>query len=697
MICEHNSPHVATAARRWTAGGPGLITALVLLILGVAGATPAAAQRKVERAEVEATRSQPWPEAVVEAFGQLPVQDRGRVKPLSTVAGFRMLNTNGKRSFEIPADSGLPTAPEKLTPTTWYLDAMFFPEQARTYEVFLVDDNAVLEAMGLRFEGRKRRDRYSYNQLSAGRGEMEELARVAFAKEGSERTRVETQLIALRENIIQYEVLELTFSGLAARLGSEAPAELIEIYPEAAGGGSVGTQVVLARWSEALDWRQAAEGAAEGGERDRAIAPLYNSILLLIETADYSLALFPSEDGEVEKWQTAGELLQRKLDPAQQDPTAEELALFSAYAQLAGVDSDVSVIGPAVLTAFEAGKDAAAGRGEFEKIPMEVSYYKRDYFTKALVFFLLGFLTVAISWLRPGGSLLPRLTWFFVGGGLASASIGVTVRCLLLERPPVATLYETILFITSIAVLVCLIAERLTKERVALALGATLGAAGMFLAMRYEAVEAASQGDTMGGLIAVLNTNFWLATHVTTVTMGYSAGLLAAALGHVWLVLRLGHGLKNRGAALSREQSEWFRRFGRMTYGVLCFGLLFSVIGTILGGVWANDSWGRFWGWDPKENGALMIVLYELVILHARMGGYIKDFGVAVLAVIGGSIVAFSWFHVNQLGVGLHSYGFTEGVLSSLWNYYYLVAAFVAVSLGGWYLLVRPRRNLGAA
>ena len=216
---------------------------------------------------------------------------------------------------------------------------------------------------------------------------------------------IETQLIALRENIIQYEVLELTFSGLAARLGSEAPAELIEIYPEAAGGGSVGTQVVLARWSEALDWRQAAEGAAEGGERDQAIAPLYNSILLLIETADYSLALFPSEDGEVEKWQTAGELLQRKLDPAQQDPTAEELALFSAYAQLAGVDSDVSVIGPAVLTAFQAGKDAAAGRGEFEKIPMEVSYYKRDYFTKALVFFLLGFLTVAISWLRRCGRL----------------------------------------------------------------------------------------------------------------------------------------------------------------------------------------------------------------------------------------------------------------------------------------------------
>ncbi len=697
MIRSHSNSRGALGIRGWSGRRPAWVAALLFLALAVVGAAPAAAQRKVERADVEVTRAKAWPDEVVEAFGQLPVQDRGRVKPLSTVAGFRMLNTNGKRSFEIPEGSGLPTAPEKLSPTTWYLDAMFFPEQARTYEVFLVDDNAVLEAIGLRFAGRKRRDRYSYDQLSDGRAEMEELAKAAFAKEASERTRVETQLIALRENIIQYEVLELTFSGLAARLGADAPPALVEIYPAAAGGASIGVTEVLARWPEALEWRQAAEGAADASDRDRAIAPLYNSVILLMETADYGLAMFPPEGEGEEKWWTAGEVIERELDPALGDPTEGELALFGSYAELGGVEGDVDVVGPAVLAAFEAGRSAAQARGEFEKIPMEVGYYKRDYFTKALVFFLLGFLTVAISWLRPKGVLLPRLTWFLVAGGLASASVGVTVRCLLLERPPVATLYETILFITSIAVLVCLAAERLTRERVALALGATLGAAGMFLAMRYEAVEAASQGDTMGGLIAVLNTNFWLATHVTTVTMGYSAGLLAAALGHVWLVLRLGRGLQSRGAALTREQSEWFRRFGRMTYGVLCFGLLFSVVGTILGGVWANDSWGRFWGWDPKENGALMIVLYELIILHARMGGYIKDFGVAVLAVIGGSIVAFSWFHVNQLGVGLHSYGFTEGVLGTLWTYYYIVAAFVAVSLGGWYLLVRPRRNLGAA
>ena len=177
---------------------------------------------------------------------------------------------------------------------------------------------------------------------------------------------------------------------------------------------------------------------------------------------------------------------------------------------------------------------------------------------------------------------------------------------------------------------------------------------------------------------------------------GYSAGLLAAALAHVWIVMRLATGVASQGAPLDTERAGFYRRFARMIYGVLCFGLLFSVVGTILGGVWANDSWGRFWGWDPKENGALMIVLFELVILHARLGGYVKDFGVCVLAVMGGAVVAFSWWHVNQLGVGLHSYGFTAGVLKTLWTYYGFVGAFVFLSGLGYSLFLRPRRALSS-
>ena len=101
-----------------------------------------------------------------------------------------------------------------------------------------------------------------------------------------------------------------------------------------------------------------------------------------------------------------------------------------------------------------------------------------------------------------------------------------------------------------------------------------------------------------------------------------------------------------------------------MIYGIVCFGTLFSLVGTILGGIWADQSWGRFWGWDPKENGALMIVIWNALILHARWGGIAKQRGIAALAVFGNIVTAWSWFGVNMLGVGLHSYGFMD---SAFW------------------------------
>ncbi len=103
-----------------------------------------------------------------------------------------------------------------------------------------------------------------------------------------------------------------------------------------------------------------------------------------------------------------------------------------------------------------------------------------------------------------------------------------------------------------------------------------------------------------------------------------------------------------------------------MIYGAVCFAMFFSFVGTVLGGLWADDSWGRFWGWDPKENGALMIVLWNALVLHARWGGMVKERGLAALAVFGNIVVSWSYFGVNELGVGLHSYGFTEGVLMGL-------------------------------
>jgi ABC-type transport system involved in cytochrome c biogenesis permease subunit len=170
---------------------------------------------------------------------------------------------------------------------------------------------------------------------------------------------------------------------------------------------------------------------------------------------------------------------------------------------------------------------------------------------------------------------------------------------------------------------------------------------------------------------AVLDTNFWLATHVVCISLGYATTLLAGALGVLHLVM---------GYITGRLSAEQRRQLNRMTYGTLCFAIFFSFIGTVLGGLWADDSWGRFWGWDPKENGALIIVLWNALVLHARWDKMIGDRGLAILAIGGNIVTSWSWFGVNELGIGLHSYGFTDGVLLALMVF---VGSQLALMIGG--------------
>jgi len=159
-------------------------------------------------------------------------------------------------------------------------------------------------------------------------------------------------------------------------------------------------------------------------------------------------------------------------------------------------------------------------------------------------------------------------------------------------------------------------------------------------------------------LQAVLDTNLWLATHVVAVTMGYTATFVAGVLAIVFVI---GDIFLRRGV-----DTQFHKAMGKMIYGILCFALLFSFVGTVLGGIWADQSWGRFWGWDPKENGAVMIVLWNAIVLHARWAGLIRSRGLAVLAICGNIITGWSWFGTNLMGVGLHSYGFMDGAFKWL-------------------------------
>jgi ABC-type transport system involved in cytochrome c biogenesis permease subunit len=184
----------------------------------------------------------------------------------------------------------------------------------------------------------------------------------------------------------------------------------------------------------------------------------------------------------------------------------------------------------------------------------------------------------------------------------------------------------------------------------------------------------------------VLDSNFWLATHVVVVTTGYGATFLAGFLALIYIFTGLFTPWLSRVpateevvsvtaaspaagvfAAAAKTKSETnAKMLEHMVYGIVCFATLFSFVGTVLGGIWADQSWGRFWGWDPKENGALIIVIWNAVILHARWGGLIKQRGLMCLAVFGNVVTSWSWFGTNMLGVGLHSYGFTDAAFWAL-------------------------------
>src|ERR1041384_468687 len=183
-------------------------------------------------------------------------------------------------------------------------------------------------------------------------------------------------------------------------------------------------------------------------------------------------------------------------------------------------------------------------------------------------------------------------------------------------------------------------------------IGAVCGAATLIIAHMLSL-----SGDTLEMMQAVLDTNFWLATHVTCITLGYVSAFVAGLMGIAYIFL---------GIFTPMLRKEGAANLARMTYGVLCAGMFLSFVGTVLGGLWADYSWGRFWGWDPKENGALLIVIWIALILHARWGGMVKHRGIAVLSVLGIIITSWSWFGTNFLGVGLHSYGFRQGAMTTL-------------------------------
>ena len=295
----------------------------------------------------------------------------------------------------------------------------------------------------------------------------------------------------------------------------------------------------------------------------------------------------------------------------------------------------------------------------------EVFFNQMQPFYAAMVIYVLAGLLAMFSWFNLSETLRRSAVWL-IGLAFVIHTTGLVYRMALEGRPPVTNLYSSAIFIGWGAVILGLILEKFHKNGIGAVVSAGMGFITLVIAQNL-----AVGGDTMEMMRAVLDTNFWLATHVVAVTTGYASTFVAGFLGLIYII---------RGVFTKTLDDATGKSLARMIYGIVCFATLFSFVGTVLGGIWADQSWGRFWGWDPKENGALIIVLWNALILHLRWGGMIRERGLAI-CVIGGNIVtSWSWFGVNMLGIGLHSYGFTDAAFK--WLTLFVVSQFGFIILG---------------
>ena len=328
--------------------------------------------------------------------------------------------------------------------------------------------------------------------------------------------------------------------------------------------------------------------------------------------------------------------------------------LLAAYRAGGAADSSAAALAFSdSLAPLQAVSDAQR-RG----LDREVLYNRAKPFRLAWLLYLVAFLAFLTTQALPSRAVSVAGVAFMTAG-FALQTWGFVLRTLIAERAPVANMYESIVFAAWGAVLFALVLGR-HGARVFAACATGLAVVFLLLAESVPIFDAA-----IDPLAPVLRDNFWLSTHVLTITLGYAALLLTLALGHVSLALLF----LGRGEARIRTVSGF-------TYRTMQAGTLLLAAGTLLGGVWASYSWGRFWGWDPKETWALIALLVYLAILHARFAGWIRDLGLAVGSIVGGLSVLMAWYGVNYvLGTGLHSYGFGAATGTG-W-----VAAYVAVEL----------------
>ena len=542
-------------------------------------------------------------------FGEIPVLVGGRVKPLDTVARNSLLILHGKQ--ELRLENG-----RRLSAMQWLTGVVFNAPVADQYPVFIVQNADVLGLFGWEQTDRKY---FSFADFAPFLKQIDEQAAQSDKLEAVQRSAYQSAILNLRNGLSVYQRLKNS------------------IQPE----GAQNFAAELQRFESTVPGAaKAARERAMGENFDKAqlddVATVIQRYERLSEMA-YVLAVPPF--GRDDQWHSTGDSLLRSVGIGQIHPMVTKYAIVGdAYRA-----NDPSLFNQNVqLMAdwFAKGQPPATKRASFEFL-----FNWLQPFSQSMTLYVLAFLLACASWLG-WSNVLRRAAFYLLLLALAIHTFGLVSRMYLQERPPVTNLYSSAIFIGWGAVIVALILERVFRDGIGAACAGAIGFVTLIIAHHL-----AGSGDTLEMLQAVLDTNIWLATHVVAITTGYSAMFLAGMLAIIYVV---------RGVFTRSLKKQTADSLARMTYGVVCFATLFSFVGTVLGGIWADQSWGRFWGWDPKENGAVLIVLWCAIILHARWGGFIRQRGLMIMALFGNIVTSFSWFGVNMLGVGLHSYGFMQ-------------------------------------
>lgn len=568
-------------------------------------------------------------------FAELPILHGGRLKPIDSLARNSLLSIHESQRVTTPEG-------KKLDSIQWFMDVVTQPQKADTYPLFKFLNPDKTLRIFLELDTEKRY--FSYEELLPKLHLIAQQSEAALKIEAAQRSAFQKELVTLYNKLNTYTALKNTF--------------FVE--------GTSPFSTTLATHSMMLPLGRAAFQKYNAGHRLnsneqqnlRAFNHYFKLHQFLNQAALASALPDLNDPANSQTWSNTGSNMMKLLaENHDYHPLLITYAkLFDAY-----IDNNPTNFNLA-LTEYQyiLNNDSLLNKVYFEAL-----FNRLEVFYKSTVIYLIVFLLIFVSFIRFENTLYSLCLKMTVLA-FSFHSFGLIARMLIQGRPPVTNLYSSAVFVGWGAILIGLLIERIFKNKTGIIVSSVIGFVTLIIAHHLSL-----SGDTLEMMQAVLDTNFWLATHVVVITIGYSGTFLAGVFGILYIL---------KGVLLPRFDAEEKKQLAKITYAVVCFSLLFSFVGTVLGGIWADQSWGRFWGWDPKENGALLIVLWSAIILHSRLAGLIRERGLMVMAVAGNIITAFSWFGVNLLGVGLHSYGFMEK--GFFWLMIFIISQLIIISLG---------------